>query len=134
MNCFWSDTNDIQNIFLCLLCTWWFQYLLHKFKRHSKFHLNSRPIKNLLTIVSGYLAKFSNFYPQSNLETVFTALKLTQIFCVNMNNSFFENWHFNQKFAPPLLITYQAWKSILPIWQKKKWKWGKVKNSDLPTL
>ena len=49
--CFCFDSN-ILNKFSCLVCTW-FQYLLYKFKRHGKLHLNSHPIKNLLTFVSG---------------------------------------------------------------------------------
>ena len=92
-----------------------FQTLLCKFKRHSKLHLNSNSIKNLLTFTSGYLVKFCNFYPQLSLETVFPALKLIQIFCINMNISFLENCHFNHILASPLLLTYQAWKSILTI-------------------
>ena len=114
-----SDTNDLLNKFSCLLCTW-FQYLLYIFKRHSKLHLNSHPIKNLLTFTSGYLMKFCNFYPQLCLETVFPALKLTQVSCINMKISFLENRHFNHKLAPPLLLTYQAWKNILIIWQNMK--------------
>ena len=68
-----------------------------KFKRNSKLHLNSPPINNLLTFASGYLVKFCNFYPQLSLETVFLALKLTQICCINMNISFLENWQFNRQ-------------------------------------
>ena len=60
-------------------------------------------IKNLLTFESGYLVKFCNFYPHLSLETVFPALKLTQICCINMNIFFLENWQFNHKLAPPLL-------------------------------
>ena len=80
------------------------------------FKLPSHPIP----FASGYLVKFCNFYPQLNLETVFSAIKLTQICCINMNISFFENWQFNYKLAPTLLLTYQAWKSILTIWQNMK--------------
>ena len=54
--CFCFDTNILSK-FLCLVCTW-FQSLLYKFKRHGKLHLNSHPIKNLLTFASGYLGKF----------------------------------------------------------------------------
>ena len=105
--CFCFDTN-ILNKFSCLVCTW-FQYLLYKFKRHSKLHLNSHPIENLLTFASVYLIKFRNFYPHLSLEIVFPALKLAQICCINMNISFLENWQFlNHKLAPPLLLTYQA--------------------------
>ena len=97
--CFCFDTN-ILNKFSCLVCTW-FQYLLYKFKRHGKLHLNSHPIKNLLTFASGYPVKFCNFYPHLSLETVFPALKLTQICCINMNISFLENWQFlNHKLFP----------------------------------
>ena len=118
--CLCSDTNDTLNKFLCLVCTW-FQYLLYKFKRHSKLHLNSHPIENLLTFASVYLIKFRNFYPHLSLEIVFPALKLAQICCINMNISFLENWQFrNHKLAPPLLLTYQAWKSNLTIWQNMK--------------
>ena len=42
-----------------------------------------------------------------SLETVFPALKLTQICCINMKISFLENWQFNHKLTPPLLHTYQ---------------------------
>ena len=105
--CFCFDTN-ILNKFSCLVCTW-FQYLLYKFKRHGKLHLNSHPIQNFLTFASGYPVKFCNFYPHLSLETVSPALKLTQICCINMNISFLENWHFLYlKLAPPLLLTYQA--------------------------
>ena len=45
--CFCFHTN-ILNKFSCLVCTW-FQYLLYKFKRHSKLYQNSHPIKNLFT-------------------------------------------------------------------------------------
>ena len=92
--CFCSDTNDILNKILCLVCTC-FQYLLYKCKKHSKFHLNSHPIKNLLTFASWYLVKCRNFYTQWSLETVFPALKLAQICCINMNISFLENWQFS---------------------------------------
>ena len=119
MVCFCSDTNDILNKYSCLLCTW-FQYLLYKFKRHSKLHLNFHITKNLLR--SGYLVKFCNFYPQLCLKTAFPALKLRQVFCKNMSISFLENWHFNHKLAPPLLLAYQARKSILTIWQNMKVK------------
>ena len=79
--CFSSDSSDILSEFSCLICTW-FLYL----------HINSKdtvnfiktPIKNLLTFASGYLVKFCNFYPHLSLETVFPALKLTQICCINM--------------------------------------------------
>ena len=117
--CFCFDTN-IWNKFWCLICTW-FQYLLYKFKRHSTLHLNSHPIKNLLTFASGYLVKFFNFYLHLSCETVFPALKLTQICCINMNISFLENWQFlNHKLAPPILLKYQAWKSNPTMWQNMK--------------
>ena len=114
--CFCSDTNNILKKFSCLVCTW-LQYLLHKFKRHSKLHLNSHLIKNLLTFATGYLVKFCNFYLQWSLERVFPAFKLTQICCINMSISFCENWKFNYKLASSYLLTYQVWKSILTIWQ-----------------
>ena len=114
--CLCSHNNDIVNKFSCLVCTW-FQYLLYKFKKHSKLHLNSHPIKNLLTFAPGYLLKFCIFYPKLSLETVFPALKLTQICCITNNISFLQNWQFNHKLASPLLLTYQLWKSILTIWQ-----------------
>ena len=105
--CFCFDTN-ILNKFSCLVCTC-FQYLLYKFKRHSKLHLNSHPIKNLLIFASVYQVKFYNFYTHLSLETEFPALKLTQICCINMKITFLENWQFlNLKLAPPLLLTYQA--------------------------
>ena len=84
--CFCFDTNMLNKL-LCLVCTW-FQYLLYKFKRHSKLHLNFHPIKNLLTFASGYLEKLCNFCPHLSLETVFPALKLIQIYCININISF----------------------------------------------
>ena len=117
--CFCSDTNDMQKMFPCLLCTW-FQNLLHKFKRHSKLHLNFHSIKNLITFASGCLVKFCIFNPQLSLEKVFPALKLTQICCINMIISFLENWEFNHKLTPPLLLTYQVWRSILTIWKNMK--------------
>ena len=105
--CFCFDSNILKK-FSCLVCIW-FQNLLYKFKRHSKLHLNSHPIKNLLTFASVQLAKFCNFYPHLNLETIFPALKLTQICCTNMNISFVDNWKFlNHKLAPSLLLIYQA--------------------------
>ena len=117
--CFCFDTN-VLNKFSCLVCTW-FHYLLYKFKRHSKLHLNSHPIKNLLIFASVYLVKLYNFYADLSLETEFPALKLTQICCINMKISFLENWQsLNLKLAPPLLLTYQAWKSNLTIWQNMK--------------
>ena len=57
--CFCFHTN-ILNKFSCLVCTW-FQYLLYKFKRHSKLYKNSQPVKDLLTFASVYLVKFCNF-------------------------------------------------------------------------
>ena len=117
--CFCFD-NNILNKFSCLGCTW-FQYLLYKFKRHSKLYLNSHPINNLLTLASVYLVKFCNFYPHLSLGTVFPVLKLTQIFCINMNISFLENWQFlNHKLAPSLLLTYQGLQNNLTIWQNMK--------------
>ena len=97
LTCFCSDTNDILNKFLCLVCTW-FQYLLYKSKRYNRLNLNFHPIQNLLTFASGYLVKFCNFYSQLRLETVFPVLKPTQICCININISFpkncnlFTNW------------------------------------------
>ena len=85
----------------------WFHYLLYKFKRHSKLHLNSRTIKNFLTLALRYLKQFCNFYIQLSLQTIFSALKLTKICCININISFLE---FNHKLFPPLLLTYQTWK------------------------
>ena len=107
--CFCSDTTDILNEFSCLLCSW-FQYLLHRFTGHSKLDLNFHCIKNLLTIASGYLVKFYNFYPRLSLKTEFPALKVAQICCIyaNMNISFLQNWKFDSNLAPPLLLTYQA--------------------------
>ena len=99
MNCiyalawFCSDTNDILNNFSCSVCTC-FHYLLYKFKRHSKLHLNSHPIKNLLIFASVYQVKFYNFYTHLSLETEFPALKLTQICWINMKITFLENWQF----------------------------------------
>ena len=89
--------------------------------KDNKMYLNSHPIKNLLTFASVHLVKFCSFYSHLSLETLFPALKLTQICCINMNISFLENWQFlNHKLAPPLLLTYQAWKSNLTIWQNMK--------------
>ena len=99
----------------------WYVLRSNIYQRHSKLHLNSHPIKNFLTFASEYLVKFCNFYPHLSLETVFPALKLTQICCTNMNISFFESWKFlNHKLAPPFLLTYQTWKSDLTIWQTMK--------------
>ena len=91
---------------------------IYKFKRHSKLHLAF--IKNLLTFSSRYHGKFCNFYPHLNFVVVLPALRLTQILCINIKNSFLENWQFNHKLALPLLCTYQAWKTILTIWQNMK--------------
>ena len=104
--CFCSDTNDLLNKISCLVFTW-FQYLLYKFKRNSKSNLKSHPFKNMLTFASGYLAKFCNFYPQITLETVFSALKLTQIYWINLNIYFHENWQFNRKLASPHRVSSQ---------------------------
>ena len=76
---------------------------IHKFKK--KVNYIKSPIKNLLKFVSGFLI---SFHSSLRLETVFSALKLTQICCTNMKVSFLENWQFNQKLAPVLLNTYQA--------------------------
>ena len=75
----------------------------------------------MLTFSSEYLVKFCNFYPNLSLETVFPALKLTQICCINIYDiAFPENWQFNHKLAPPFLHTYQAWKTVLTIRQNVK--------------
>ena len=37
-----------------------------------------------------------------------------------MNIFFLENWQFNKKVAPPLLYIYQAWKTVLTVWQNMK--------------
>ena len=68
--------------------------------------------KQHLTFPSGWLVKFYIFYPHLSFETVFPVLKLTQTCCINMYISFLENWQFNHKLAPPLLHTYQAWKTV----------------------
>ena len=94
--------------------------------------MNSHPINNLLTLASVYLVKFCNFYPHLSLGTVFPVLKLTQIFCINMNISFLENWQFlNHKLAPSLLLTYQGLQNNLTIWQNMK---VEFKNFNLTTL
>ena len=108
--CFCSDTNDILNKFSCLVCTW-FQYLLYKARRHSKLHLISHSIKNLLTFICIRI-------PSQILQLL---LKVTQICCIKMNISVFQNWQFNHKLLPsPLLLTYQTWKNILTIWWNMK--------------
>ena len=121
INCIYSlasfcfDTN-ILNRFSCLVYAW-FQYLVYKFKRHGKLHLNSHPSKNFLSSASGYLVKLCNFCPHLSLETVFPALILPQVCWINFNISFLGNWQFlNHKLALPLLLTYQGWKSHLTIW------------------
>ena len=43
----------------------------------------------MLTFPSEYLVKFCNFYPHLCLETVSSALKLTQICCINIYDQFF---------------------------------------------
>ena len=60
--CFCYDTNDILNKFPCLVCTC-FLYLLYKLGRQSKLHLNFYPIKNLVTVASGYLDTFYHVQP-----------------------------------------------------------------------
>ena len=83
INCIYSlasfcfDTN-ILNRFSCLVYAW-FQYLVYKFKRHGKLHLNSHPSKNFLSFASGYLVKLCNFCPHLSLETVFPALTATSL-------------------------------------------------------
>ena len=99
LTCFCSDTNDILNKFLCLVCTW-FQYLLYKSKRYNRLNLNFHPIQNLLTFASGYLVKFCNFYSQLRLETVFPVLKPTQICCININISFTKNCNLFTNWLP----------------------------------
>ena len=60
--------------------------------------------------------KFCSFYP--NLQFL---PSITQFCYINLNVFFLENWQFlNHKLAPPLLFTYQAWKSNLTIWQNMK--------------
>ena len=89
--------------------------------KDNKMYLNSHPIKNLLTFASVHLVKFCSFYSHLSLETLFPALKLTQICCINMNISFLENWQFlNHKLALPLLLTYKGWKSNFTISQNLK--------------
>ena len=123
--CFFSDTNDIMKTFSCLVCIW-FQYLLYKFRRCNKLRLNSHPIKNLLTFESRCLVKFGSFYPQLSLEIAFPALKLDANLLHKYENfnlkiwNKYENWQFNHKLVPPLLHVYQAWKSIVKIWQNMK--------------
>ena len=63
--CFCFDTNILRK-FSCLVCTW-FQYRLCKFKWHDKLHLNSHPIKNLLTFVSGWPNEILQFLPSLKL-------------------------------------------------------------------
>ena len=63
--CFCFDTNILRK-FSCLVCTW-FQYRLCKFKWHDKLHLNSHPIKNLLTFVSGWPSEILQFLPSLKL-------------------------------------------------------------------
>ena len=76
----------------------------------------------MLTFASEYLVKFCIFNPHhSSLETVFPALKVTQICCINihetLNISYLENWQFKHKLAPPLL---HAWKIVLTIRENTK--------------
>ena len=107
--CFCSDSNDILNKFLCLVCNL-VPISLCKFKIH----------KNLLTFASGCLVKFCSFYTRLSLETVFPALKQAQICYIDMNAFFLENWQFKHKLAPPLLHTYQAWNTVLTIGKNMK--------------
>ena len=61
-------------------------------------------MKNLLTFASGYLVKLWNFYTHLSLETVLSALKLTQICCINMNIFFFlKTGNLITNLAPTLL-------------------------------
>ena len=100
---FWYQ--DILNRFSCLVHTC-FQYVLYKFKRHSKLHLNSYSFKNLLTFASGYLVKLCKLNPQLSLETVFPVLKLTQICCINMNIFFLKTGNFKIKNWLPLYYSH----------------------------
>ena len=43
-----------------------------------------------------YLVKCCKFYPYLSLETVFQALKMTQIYCVNVNIYFLQNWQLSR--------------------------------------
>ena len=79
--CFPSDSNNILNKFSCLLSTW-FQYLYINSK-NSKFHLNA--LKESVNICIRVLSEILQFFTHLSLETVFQALTLTQICCVNMN-------------------------------------------------
>ena len=116
--CFFSDYNYIMKTFSCLICTW-FEYL----NTNSIDTINciQTPMKMFFYhLHQDNLVKVCIFYPHLSLETVFLPLKLTQIFCINMNIYFLENWQFNHKSVPHLLHTYQAWKTVLKIWQNLK--------------
>ena len=92
---------------------------IYKFNWHSKLHSNSHE-EFFYHLYQDNLVKVCFFYPHLSLETVFLPLKLTQIFCINMNIYFLENWQFNHKSVPHLLHTYQAWKTVLKIRQNLK--------------
>ena len=51
--------------------------------------------------------------PDLGLETVFPALKLPQIFCMNMNISLLGKWRLYHKLAPLLIRAHQASKIVL---------------------
>ena len=118
--CFCFDTN-ILNMFVFMFGMYLVQYLLWKSKDTVNCIWTPIPLRICKHLLQDNLVKFCNFYPHLNLETVFPALKLTQIYCMDMNISFLENWQFlNHKLAPSLLLTYQAWKSNLTTWQNMK--------------
>ena len=73
----------------------------------------------MVTFASGYLVEFFIFFHHLTLETLFQALKLTQMCCINMNISFLEHWQFNHKFAPPS-PTHILWKIVHTIGQNMK--------------
>ena len=67
----------------------------------------------MLTFALGYLVQFFNFYVHLSLETVLPGHEL------NWHKSL-QNWQFNHKLAPPVLHTFQAWKSVFTICQNMK--------------
>ena len=121
MPCCCSNSNDILNKFLCLVCTW-FQYLY----LNSKDTINViwTPIKKLLTFFIRIPNEIFTIFAKFMLGNSIHCTQLTQICCININIYFLEKWQFNHNLAPPFLHTYQAWKTVLTILTKYESKWN----------
>ena len=87
--CYCSDSNDILNKFSFLLRTWFQNPYINP--KDSKLHFKIV----FLNIYIRITCEFLHFYSHLGLETIFAALKLTQICWININIFFcnlITNW------------------------------------------